>query len=163
MKSLLVVFLFCTFAAFTLPSHAGAAETESPAANATDEDAGADTELARWVKQLDDATQRVDAARRQLDQLEGTKGRGASRRYPRGDAKAKYLENLKLARAEYEAARRALPDVVENARRAGVPPGVLDPYEAAAEAASPAASADDDATEEDSEADDSDAEAASDD
>lgn len=167
MKSLVLAFLFCTLAAFTLPSHAGAEEAESPAASAADEGEGDDAEVARLVKQLDDAKQRVDAAQRRLEQLENAKGRGASRRYPRGDAKAKYLEDLKLTRAEYEAARRALPDVVEDARRAGLPPGVLEPYEAAAEAASPVASADDDADyeadDEEPDEDDADAEAASDD
>ena len=163
MKSLLLAFLFCTLAAFTLPAHAGAGETGSQGANAADEDEGDDAEVAGLVKQLDDAMQRVDTARRSLEQLEDAKGRGASRRYPRGDAKAKYLEDLKLARAEYEAARRALPDAVEDARRAGLPPGLLAPYEEAAEAASPAASADDGAADEDPGEDASDAETESDD
>lgn len=163
MKSLLLAVLFCTLAAFTLPLRTGAAGAHSPAASATDEGEGEDAEVASLLKQLDAAVQRLDDAHRRLAQLEGAKRRGAARRYPRGDAKAKYLEDLKQTRAEYEAARRALPDVVEEARRAGVPPGVLEPYEAAAEAASPAASADEDADSEDSDEDDADAEAASDD
>ena len=51
-------------------------------------------------------------------------------------------------RTPNEAARRALPDVVEDARRAGVPPGVLAPYEAGRRGGFAAASADDDATDE---------------
>jgi len=163
MKSLLLAGLFCTLAAFGPPSHAGAEEPDSTAASAADESQDGGAEVARLVKQLDDAKQRIDAAQRRLEQLENAKGRGAARRYPRGDAKAKYLEDLKLTRAEYEAARRAMPDVVEEARRAGLPPGVLEPYEAAAEAASPAASADDGTTDEAPDEDDSDAESASDD
>ena len=167
MKSLLLAGLFCTLAAFGPPSHAGAEEPDSTAASAADESQDGGAEVARLVKQLDDAKQRIDAAQRRLEQLENAKGRGAARRYPRGDAKAKYLEDLKLTRAEYEAARRALPDVVEDARRAGLPPGVLEPYEAAAEAASPVASADDDADyeadDEEPDEDDADAEAASED
>jgi hypothetical protein len=163
MKSLLLAFLFCMLGALALPSHTAAAGTDARAANATDEGEDGNAELSRWVKQLDDAMQRLDAARRRIDQLENAKGRGAARRYPRGDAKAKYLEDLKLTREEYEAARSALPDVVEDARRAGLPPGVLGPYEAAAEAASPAASADGDTTDEATNEDDSDAESASDD
>jgi len=163
MKSLLLAGLFCTLAAFGPPSHAGAEEPDSTAASAADESQDGGAEVARLVKQLDDAKQRIDAAQRRLEQLENAKGRGAARRYPRGDAKAKYLEDLKLTRAEYEAARRAMPDVVEEARRAGLPPGVLEPYEAAAEAASPAASADDGTTDEALDEDDSDAESASDD
>ena len=163
MKSLLLAGLFCTLAAFGPPSHAGAEEPDSTAASAADESQDGGAEVARLVKQLDDAKQRIDAAQRRLEQLENAKGRGAARRYPRGDAKAKYLEDLKLTRAEYEAARRAMPDVVEEARRAGLPPGVLEPYEAAAEAASPAASADEGTANEAPDEDDSDAESASDD
>jgi TolA-binding protein len=163
MKSLLLAFLCCTLAAFTLPSRASAEEADAPVASAEDEGEGEDAEVARLVKQLDAAKQRLDDAQRRLGELEGAKGRGAARRYPRGDAKAKYLEDLKQTRAEYEAARRALPDVVEDARRAGLPPGVLEPYEAAAEAASPVASADEDADYEASDEDDADAEDASDD
>lgn len=163
MKSLLLACLFGTLAAFGPPSHASAEEPGSTAASAADESQDGGAEVARLVKQLDDAKQRIDAAQRRLEQLENAKGRGAARRYPRGDAKAKYLEDLKLTRAEYEAARRAMPDVVEQARRAGLPPGVLEPYEAAAEAASPAASADDGTTDEAPDEDDSDAESASDD
>ncbi len=163
MKSILLAGLFCTLAAFGLPSHASAEEPDSTAASAADESQDGGAEVARLVKQLDDAKQRIDAAQRRLEQLENAKGRGASRRYPRGDAKAKYLEELKLTRAEYEAARRAMPDVVEDARRAGLPPGVLEPYEAAAEAAAPVASSDDDVTDAGPDEDTSDAEDASDD
>lgn len=162
MKSLLLAFLFCMLAALALPSHTAAAGTDARAANAKDQGEDGNAELSRWVKQLDDAIQRLDTARRRIDQLENAKGRGAARRYPRGDAKAKYLEDLKLTREEYEAARRALPDVVEDARRAGIAPGVLESYEAAAEAASPAANADGDTTDEATSEDDSDAGAASD-
>ena len=73
------------------------------------------------------------------------------------------LRGYPLNQTFWEAARRALPDVVEDARRAGLPPGVLAPYEAAAEAASPVASADDDADYEASDEEDADAEDASDD
>jgi len=162
MKSLLLAFLFCMLATLALPSHTAAAGTDARAASAKDQGEDGNAELSRWVKQLDDAMQRLDAARRRIDQLENAKGRGAARRYPRGDAKAKYLEDLKLTREEYEAARRALPDVVEDARRAGIAPGVLQPYEAAAEAASPAASADGDTTDAATSEDDPDAGAASD-
>ena len=162
MRSLLLTFLFCTFAVFALPSRSVAAAANAQAAGATEKGEEADAEIAGWVKKLDDAKQRVEAAQQELDKLTNAKGRGAARRYPRGDAKAKYLEDLKLTREEYEAARRALPDVVEDARRAGIAPGVLERYEAAAEAASPAASAGDDTADEAPNEDDSDAGAASD-
>ncbi len=148
MKSLLLTFSFCALAALTLPSRAVAGTTDAPATAAASESKETDAEISGWVKKLDDAKLRLEVAQRQLDELENAKGRGAARRYPRGDAKAKYLDDLKNTRTEYEAALRALPDVLEDARRAGIAPGLLEPYEAAAEAAVPAASADDGANDE---------------
>lgn len=100
---------------------------EEPAATAEE-----DSEAA-WVKRLDEAAARLAGAQRQVEQLEGAKGKGASRRYPRGDAKAKYLDDLEAAHTELADARAALPELVEEARRAGIPNGVLDRYETAAE------------------------------
>jgi len=162
MRSLLLTFLFCTFAVFALPSRSVAAAANAQAAGATEKGEEADAEIAGWVKKLDDAKQRVEAAQQELDKLTNAKGRGAARRYPRGDAKAKYLESLKNTRAEYETARTALPEVVEDARRAGIPSGLLEPYAAAAEATAPAASGDDAASDEDAIEDEPDADAASD-
>ena len=87
------------------------------------------------MKQLEDARARLHAASQRVDELENAKGRGAARRYPRGDAKQQYLADLASAHAERSDARRALPVVVEDARRAGVPAGVLSDYEDEAEAA----------------------------
>ena len=162
MKSLLVTFLFCTVVALALPSRSVAITADAPAAGAADKGEEADTEITAWVKKLDGAKLRLDVAQQELDKLTNAKGRGAARRYPRGDAKAKYLESLEKARAEYGAARTALPDVVEDARRAGVASGVLEPYAAAAEAATPAASAEDAASDEDRNDDEPDTDNASD-
>lgn len=86
-------------------------------------------EQAGWIKRLDEASARISAAQREVERLEGTKGRGASRRYPRGDAKEKYLADLTAAHEELDEAKEAMPEVLEEARRAGVPNGVLDRYE----------------------------------
>jgi hypothetical protein len=104
----------------------------APVATYAADDAAAEQEQAEldaWVKRLDEAKARLAAADRQLEALGATKGRGAHRRYPRGDAKDKYLQDLEAAQAEREDAARALPDLVEEARRGGVPPGVLSDYE----------------------------------
>ncbi len=146
MKSLLLMFLICTTTALALPSRAIAEVADDAETATADGSKEANAELASWVKKLDGAKLRLEVAQQELDKLTNAKGRGATRRYPRGDAKAKYLDSLKQTRAEYEDARRALPDLVEEARRAGIALGVLEPYEAAAEAASPAANADDAAT-----------------
>jgi hypothetical protein len=142
-NSLILTVLFYLVATVAVPAHAVAevqdAQTTDASAEASDDDA----EVVGWVKQLDDAQLRLELAQKELDTLANAKGRGAARRYPRGDAKAKYLDDLANTRTEYEAARRALPDLVEEARRAGVPVGLLEKYESAAEAAAPMANADD--------------------
>jgi hypothetical protein len=102
---------------------------------ASDAATSEEDELASWVKRLDEARARLDAATRRLAQLEGAKGRGAHRRYPRGDAKEKYLEDLEAARKEHADAAQALPELMEEARRAGVPPGVIARYEESEEPA----------------------------
>jgi hypothetical protein len=86
-------------------------------------------EEASWLRRLDEGAARLADAQRRVADLEGAKGRGAARRYPRGEAKEKYIEQLEAARAELAEAEEALPELVEDARRAGVPPGVLDRYE----------------------------------
>lgn len=126
------------FAAFALALGIGAlcagAPPASAQAGATDPDAAAiaqdaDAEIEAWVKQLEDGRMRLRDARERVHRLEDAKGRGAARRYPRGDAKAAYIADLEAAHAELDDARRALPDLVEEARRAGVPAGVLSGYE----------------------------------
>ena len=153
MRLVLLVLAFLAFAAVqpAAPRAEDTGASADPSAVA-DEATEEEAERASWLKKLDEAKQRLDVAQRELDALENVKGRGASRRYPRGDAKGKYLEDLAAARTEYEDARRALPEVVEEARRAGIEPGVLDPYEQAAEAAAPAANADDASSDEDDDA-----------
>lgn len=129
---------------------AGPAPIASAQAGATDPGAAgaaneAGDEMAAWAKQLEDASARLRAAHEQLGKLENAKGRGAARRYPRGSAKAEYLADLEAARSELDDARRALPDTIEAARRAGVPAGVLAAYEDEAEADAETAAATSDA------------------
>jgi len=90
--------------------------------NAGDDESG-------WIHRLDEAAQRLVLAQKNLDRLDNAKGKGAARRYPRGDAKAKYLDQLDAAKKELAEAQEALPKLVEEARRAGIPNGTLDPYE----------------------------------
>lgn len=88
---------------------------------------------ADWMRRLDEGAARLASARTRLGQLEDAKGRSAVRRYPRGDAKAKYLDDLEGARKELAEAEQSMPELIEEARRAGIEPGVLDRYESAAE------------------------------
>ncbi|MCU0670909.1 MAG: hypothetical protein MUF70_16390, partial [Myxococcota bacterium] len=132
--------------ALALTAGLAAAPPASAQAGATDPGAAsteAEDETAAWMKQLEDARLRLRDASERVDRLENAKGRGAARRYPRGDAKAAYLADLAAARAERDDARRSYPDIVDDARRAGVPPGLLSDYEEEAETALAAAEADD--------------------
>lgn len=129
---------FAAWLAAPLPASAQAGATD-PGTAAGADDAG--DEMKAWVEQLDDARARLHDADERVARLENAKGRGAARRYPRGDAKEAYLADLAAAREERNDARRAYPEVVEDARRAGVPNGVLADYEDEAEAALAAADA----------------------
>lgn len=127
-RTLLIALL--VFAAAPAFAQSGAETAAEPVAV---DDAGDDE--AAWVKRLEEGAARLSAAQQRVDELEHAKGRGASRRYPRGEAKEQYLEQLAEARAELSAAREEMPELLEDARRAGVMPGVLDRYETAAAAA----------------------------
>jgi hypothetical protein len=131
MKSLYFAFALVVALPLATPLPATA---QGPASIAEED---AEAEAATWVQRLDEAKGRLDTAKQQLEWYLKSKGEGAARRYPRGAAKAKYLEGIKTSTAEYEAARLALPEVIEEARRAGIPPGVLDSYETAAADAVP--------------------------
>ena len=138
MKSLSFALALALSAALVQPSPvsaqgAGAVADESEA------------EVAMWVQRLDDAKAQLDESRQELLSYLRQKSEGAARRYPVGSAKAAYLEGIKKSTAAYEAARLELPRVIEEARRGGIYPGVLDPYEQAAENAVPASEITDDA------------------
>jgi hypothetical protein len=104
------------------------AQSGSAAPDPSASEAAGDDEAA-WIKRLDEGAARIAAAQHEVQQLEDAKGRGAARRYPRGDAKEKYLDALAKAHTELQDAEEAMPELIEEARRAGVPPGVLDRYE----------------------------------
>ncbi|RIK98756.1 MAG: hypothetical protein DCC71_20820 [Proteobacteria bacterium] len=126
MKSAAYALAVAASLALAAPAMAQRGATDPNAIAAEEQEAEA---LAAWTKRLGEARARLDAAERELAELEGAKGRGAHRRYPRGEAKGKYLERLDAARSERDAAARALPELLEEARRAGVPNGVLSRYE----------------------------------
>ena len=137
MKPLWFALVLAVSIPFASPSPAPA---QGAAAVAEEED-----ETAMWVKRLDEAKARLETAQQQLISYEQAKGRGAARNYPRGDAKVAYLKGIQDSEVAYEKARQELPELIEEARRAGIVPGVLDSYEAAAAAAVPVAELTDDA------------------
>lgn len=82
-----------------------------------------------WADELALAQQRVERAAVRLERAEATYTEARHDQYPRGDALAEIEAELAHARVEQVAARNAMQSLIEEAREAGVLPGVLRPYE----------------------------------
>ncbi len=85
---------------------------------------------ADWVARLDTISAKLAETRANVRQLTADIGKMKRSNYPRGDARIELVERHKeqtelLAQLELE-----LPELVERARRNGVPAGVLQRYEA---------------------------------
>lgn len=98
-----------------------------PAVEPSDEGAGDDLE-AYWSQRLSRARQRIELARERLAAAEAEYARARRDDYPRGDAFEAIEQRKAAAEREQRAAEDALPRLVEQARRAGVAPGVLRDY-----------------------------------
>lgn len=135
MKRLRLLHAFAIFGCLaTAPAAFAQGGATDPNAGAVADESGDAGDVKAWTKQLEDARARLHDANERLARLGAAKGRGAARRYPRGEAKQKYLAEIQSAKSERDDALRAFPQVVEDARRAGVPPGVLSDYEDEADA-----------------------------
>lgn len=84
-----------------------------------------EVELQHWRDTIQTARQRVVEARTEVAQAEYAYQDWAQRRRPRGAKKADIVARLDAANRELSEAEAALPGVVEEARRAGLPPGEL--------------------------------------
>jgi hypothetical protein len=83
---------------------------------------------AYWSQRLARAARRIEVARERATEAEADYARARHDDYPRGEALAKIESRHRAAQRELEAAEAALPRLVEQARRAGVAPGVLREY-----------------------------------
>ena len=99
-----------------------AVASPADAAGATAEEVGA------WRDKLLEARERVDEAHGQVATAEMAY-RDARKRKRRGGERADLLAALEAAQAELAEAEAELPALLEEARRAGVPPGVLREFE----------------------------------
>ena len=115
------------------PAAAGGSDVETPAPAGSEAapaaaapDAGADVD-AVWRQRLDQARQRIGLARERESAARAAYSRARHDRNPRGDALAAIEEERQAAERELRAAEAALPELVEQARREGAPPAVLDP------------------------------------
>ena len=78
-----------------------------------------------WQERVGEARQAVDRAERRSETAEAAVQKMRHRRRPRGDAREALFAERDAARAERAAAERALAELLEHARLAGVPPGLL--------------------------------------
>jgi len=112
--------------AFPLPSSAEEAPPEAaspvnPAEITADEVEG-------WRETLTQARERVEKAQEEVAAAQQAY-RDARKRKRRGAERAELLAAREAAERELAEAEDALPELVEQARRAGVPPGVLQEFE----------------------------------
>ena len=82
-----------------------------------------------WAARLSEATLRRDAALTRLASDEQALRVARHRKYPRGEALRTVERSVERARARLSATEQELPELLEHARRAGVSPAVLGPFE----------------------------------
>ena len=80
------------------------------------------------VESLDQTAAELRDARARVLDLQQQRARQRQNRYPRGEAKAEMEEAWRLAVNEEARLERRWADLLEKARREGVPPGVLRRY-----------------------------------
>ena len=85
--------------------------------------------VADWQQRLDDAQEGLRAAREHVQQAELALGDARQRRRPRGELLGKLYDELPAAREDLAQREAQWPALLEEARRAGVPPVVLREYE----------------------------------
>jgi len=115
----------CLLLAIAVPASgqsAGSAKSPESALEVTDD-------WSTWVATLEESAQKVRSLRKITGELESDVSRMRSRRYPRGEEREKLLAAYERARTQLEEAEAAHPALLEQARQAGVPPGVLQDFE----------------------------------
>jgi hypothetical protein len=85
---------------------------------------------AAWEARLEAASQRVIESRKALEDARAAYQDWHQRKIPRGKSRGEAVAALERAEQEAAAAEAALPEVLEEARRAGAEPGLLRRYEA---------------------------------
>lgn len=95
------------------------------------------SEREAWQQRVADARAEVDRANRRRDAAQAAVDRMRHRRRPRGDAREALFQELDAARMDAVRTERALEELLDEARRGGVPPGWLRAPAAQPPAASP--------------------------
>jgi len=119
--------------ACALAVSAAAPARAQAAASAAAESEGAmpdeSQDWASWIKTLDDSARKLRELRRTESQLQDAIDKAISRRYPRGEEKQRLLAAHERAKADLAEAEQQHPELLEQARQAGVPQGLLQDYE----------------------------------
>lgn len=121
-------------AALVLAGPALTQNASAEAANASTEAAANETETLEggeksWDERLRDAHDRIGRARLRAAKAEAAYSRARHDGHPRGEALAGIKEEWDAAAEELKTARAVFPELLEEARRAGVERGVLRRYE----------------------------------
>ncbi len=90
-----------------------------------------EAERVAWRERIGEARGAVEQAQRRCEAAEAAIQKMRHRRRPRGDAREALFAERDAARAARAQSERALAERLEEARRAGVPPGWLRAAEAA--------------------------------
>jgi septal ring factor EnvC (AmiA/AmiB activator) len=98
-------------------------------AKASESDNLSSVTVEAWVDRIEVAAAHLEKTRAQLRANEESLARARHRRYPRGDTLEELETSVESGRAALEAAEAELPELIEQARRAGVPPGELRRFE----------------------------------
>lgn len=96
----------------------------APDAPAASEDAG--DRWAEWSSRIQLARGRVQVAKARVDVLDDAYAHMMRDDYPRGADRQKLIDELQTARERLAAEQSHLPRLLEEARREGVPPGILE-------------------------------------
>jgi chromosome segregation ATPase len=123
-----LAFAFALALALPLAAALGAAGDPASASEAAGAPS-AEAILAGWEAKLAEAHARIAQAREQVEARERAVTRARHRKHPRGDAFDELLKAADEARAELSDAEADLPALLEQARAAGVEPGVLRRFE----------------------------------
>lgn len=88
-----------------------------------------DAQQQAWAGRLAAAQQDIAEARERVAELEAAYSQARHSQHPRGDEREVLQEKLVDAKSELEQAEQRLPELVEQARQAGVYPAILRPYQ----------------------------------
>lgn len=132
-RNVLIVSLLCALAGVHAAPVRAAEPTAAEAAGDAP-DAEESQDWASWIQQLDDAAKKLRELRGIEGELQDEVDKAISRRYPRGAEKERLMAALERAEADLAEAEEQYPELLEQARQAGVPQGLLQDYEDVTEA-----------------------------